>query len=156
MAKPVLRAREDEDGERVGAARSRGALQVEAKLARRGYAMNGSKLSGSLLRLLEHAAGCGEHVQIVLELCPLRVLETHMTSRAERIASAREAFFRDAVPVEVAIRAAGGEVLGRAWSNRTLLARIPTDLVVGLAALDQVVLLDLPRRGEPQPHSGRD
>ncbi len=106
--------------------------------------MNTSKLSPGLLERLEHARE-GELVDLVVELQPLPVGQTDDASRAERIASLREAFQREASPVEAAVRSAGGEVLGSAWINQSLRVRMPAGSVALLAELDRVSLLDSPR-----------
>jgi hypothetical protein len=103
--------------------------------------MNGQKLSAALRDRLESAAG-RDLMEIVVELNSLPAAGPG--SRAHRIAEARAAFAREAEPVEAAIRSASGEVLGDAWINQTLLARLPAAHVASLCALEQVRLLDLP------------
>jgi len=101
-----------------------------------------SKLSESLRERLAIAAA-GEMLEIVLELQPIPL--PREGSRAERIAWLRAAFEREAEPVAAAIRAASGEVLGLAWVNQTILARVPARRVARLAELDQISVADLPR-----------
>lgn len=106
--------------------------------------MDATKVSPGLARSLEHAGG-DELVELVVELQPIAAVPARAAPRAERIASLREAFQREAAPVEAAIRSGGGEVVGAAWINQMLRARVPAGCVAGLAALDEVLLLDVPR-----------
>ena len=106
--------------------------------------MNASKLSRELADRLAGARS-GEVVDVVVELQPRSFARDAAASRAERVAAAREAFRREAAPVETAIRSAGGEVLGAAWINQTVRARIPADRIARLAELAEVHLLDVPR-----------
>lgn len=106
--------------------------------------MNGHKLSPDLAEHLEHA-GAADLVELVVELQPAPSAAAD-APRAERIAAAREAFSLASSPVERAIHSAGGEVVGTAWINQTVRARVPADAVAGLAGLDEVRLLDLPRQ----------
>jgi hypothetical protein len=65
------------------------------------------------------------------------------------IAAAKEAFHRDASPVESTISAHGGEVTGHAWINRTLRARVPARALDELSKLNAVAAVDAPRTIEP-------
>lgn len=104
-----------------------------------------SKLSIPLAERLRDALP-GELLDVVIELERRLVEPTPGLSREERIAPVRDAFARDASPVRRAVLAAGGEVLGEAWINQTIRARVPPEGILALSALRQVVALDVPRR----------
>jgi hypothetical protein len=105
--------------------------------------MNPAKISASLADRLASAAD-GD-VELIVELQPIPPSQIDAASREDYIATLRDAFEREAAPVQAAIQAAGGEVLGGAWLNQTLRARMPAEKVQSLADLDEVALLDLPR-----------
>lgn len=63
---------------------------------------------------------------------------------APDIASAKEQFSRAAEPVAEAISGMGGEVMGGAWINYTLRARVPAAGVPTVAGLDRVAVVDVP------------
>ena len=65
------------------------------------------------------------------------------------IAEAKQAFHRDANPVESTISEHGGEVTGHAWINRTLRARVPARALPELSKLSSVAAVDAPRKIEP-------
>jgi hypothetical protein len=64
------------------------------------------------------------------------------------IAEAKQAFHRDASPVESTISEHGGEVTGHAWINRTLRARVPARALSELSKLSSVAAVDAPRKIE--------
>lgn len=107
--------------------------------------MTAAKLSRVLAERVDQAAP-GEVLDLVVELHPRRVESAPGASREERIAPVRDAFQRDAAPVEAAIQALGGEVVDAAWINQTVRARLPAAGVARLAELSQVVMLDVARR----------
>lgn len=106
--------------------------------------MNAHKLSPDLAERLEQA-GAAELLEVVVELHPAPTVPTD-APRAARIAAARDAFSLASSPVEQAINSVGGEVVGTAWINQTVRARVPAGTVTGLADLDEVQLLDIPRQ----------
>jgi hypothetical protein len=65
------------------------------------------------------------------------------------ITEAKQAFQRDASPVETTISAHGGEVTGHAWINRTLRARVPARALPELSKLESVAAVDAPRTIQP-------
>ena len=105
--------------------------------------MSPPKISASLADRL--ANGPEGNVELIVELQPIPPTQIGAGAREEYIATLREAFEREAAPVEAAIQEAGGEVLAGAWLNQTLKVRVPAEKVADLAAIDEVVLLDLPR-----------
>jgi len=110
--------------------------------------MKAAKLQPNLKAQLTEAAAT-EVLDVVLELrSQAEPAAGAPQSRSEQIALRREAFSHDAVPVEEAVREVGGEVLGRAWINQTVRARVPAEGVEQLSELDQVETLDVPRRLE--------
>jgi hypothetical protein len=106
--------------------------------------MDVAKLRPALAERLRQAAP-GETLEIVLELQPRRVQPTQGLSVEERTAPVRDGFAHDSKPVEDAVAAAGGAVLGRVWLNQTIRVRVPAGAVPALSAFAQVVALDLPR-----------
>ena len=101
------------------------------------------KVSEDLVAALE-SAGDDELVDVVVELAPSAAPDEGL-SRAEKIAARKEAFDRDGGPVVAAIQGAGGEVLGVAWINQTMKARVPRRAVEALADLEEVTQLDATR-----------
>src|SRR5918992_6291740 len=65
-------------------------------------------------------------------------------SRGEKIAAMKEAFSREAAPIEEAVRKVGGEVTGRAWINKTMRARVPAQSVKELSEHEKIAALDTP------------
>ena len=111
--------------------------------------MNLKKLTPDLASRLS-SAGSGEMLDVVLELeSPEEAPEAQMTQR-EKIALRRERFSQHAAPIEDKIQQVGGEVLGSAWINHTIRARIPADGVSHLTELKSVERVDVPRALEPE------
>ena len=67
-------------------------------------------------------------------------------SREERTNAAREAFKAIAAPVEQRIQSVGGEVLGQAWINQTLRARVPAGKVKEIVDAEGIASIDLPEQ----------
>ena len=86
-------------------------------------------------------------VELVVELERVASAEAGL-SRAAKIAAHKDAFERQSAPVAAAITEAGGEVVGRAWINQTLKARVPRHAVETVARLDEVAQVEAPRRLE--------
>jgi len=63
---------------------------------------------------------------------------------ASDMAAAKAAFARVADPVAEVISATGGHVLGGAWINHTLRARVPAHAVSEVAGADGVSAVDVP------------
>ena len=106
--------------------------------------MNPAKLTPALSRHLG-ASGDSDLVDVVVELQQSAVPAGEAGSGRDRIASYKEAFSRQAEPIEDAIAQAGGEVLGRAWINRTLRVKVPSRFLDSLSESESVAALDLPK-----------
>jgi hypothetical protein len=110
--------------------------------------MDAAKLNPDLATRLAQA-DAHDVLDVVLELDPQSEPPAAAPqSRSEQIALRKETFSHDVVPVEEAIHEAGGEVLGRAWINQTVRARVPAQGVEQLSELEKVAALDVPRRLE--------
>jgi hypothetical protein len=112
--------------------------------------MDAGKLTPGLAARIE-SASASEYVDLILELCsqPAPPQMASFGSRGEKIAAQKEAFSRNAAPVESLVLQLGGEITGRAWINRTMRARVPIQSVGRLSEIDNVAALDLPRSIEP-------
>jgi hypothetical protein len=86
-------------------------------------------------------------VEVVVELEPVPIPTTG--TRQERMEALQRTFERDLAAVSREIEAAGGDVLGGAWINRTVRGRLPADQVGRLAEEEAVVRIDLPSTLEP-------
>ena len=102
--------------------------------------MKNLKLRTELLSRLASSAD-DDLVDVILELDRP---EVSATSRQERIAMLKASFARTSAPVTRAVEKLGGEVLGSAWINQTIHARINPAGVRRLAELDSVAAVDLP------------
>jgi hypothetical protein len=113
-----------------------------------GHRMDAAKLTPDLATRLAQA-DADDVLGVVLELDPHSELPTAAPqSREEQIALRKETFNHDVVPVEEAVREAGGEVAGRAWINQTVKARVPAQGIVQLSELEKVATLDVPHNLE--------
>lgn len=65
------------------------------------------------------------------------------------MATAKAAFERVAEPVTEVISGLGGQVLGGAWINHTLRARVPARAVSDVAGANGVSAVDVPHAIEP-------
>jgi len=108
-----------------------------------------AKITPALTVQVEGAAP-GEVLDVIVELPSRQVELAGGETYEERTVSVRQGFERDALAVEEAIRRAGGTVAGRAWINQTLRASVPCEALAGLTALDEVVVLDVPRALHPE------
>jgi hypothetical protein len=81
-------------------------------------------------------------LDIIVELAP-------DTQNARTAPQLEESFERTAEPVATAISELGGELVGKAWLNRTLRARVPAQHLRDLMQLDEVTSLDVPHRVTP-------
>ena len=69
--------------------------------------------------------------------------------RQARMQALKTAFERSSADVERTVLAEGGEVVDRAWINRTVRARIPANAIARLAQHDEVSVIDVPHAIEP-------
>jgi hypothetical protein len=83
-----------------------------------------------------------ELLDIIVELEP----DTDDVSTAPKL---QESFERAAEPVTSTISDLGGEVIGKAWLNRTLRAKVPAGRLRELTGLDEIAALDVPHRITP-------
>jgi hypothetical protein len=103
--------------------------------------MPDDKLTPALLDRAR-AAAPGDLVDVVIELRRER-------TRGGDVDELRSRFAKDASPVEQAVVEAGGAVLGRAWLNATVRARVPAGTLARLGQVEGVERIDAPRRIEP-------
>lgn len=103
--------------------------------------MGDTKLSPALEARAAESPAPDELIDVVVELEPV--------ADASDAGALRAAFDRSAAPVLDAIRAAGGEVLGQAWINQTVRARVPAERLEDVAGLAPVMVVDVPHRIEP-------
>ena len=105
--------------------------------------MNAAKMTPDLKAQLTEAEAA-EDLEVVLELQSQSQETAAPRSRGEAIALRKEAFSHDVVPVEEAVTKVGGEVVGHAWINQTVRARVPAHGLEQLSELDEVAVLDVP------------
>lgn len=108
------------------------------------------KISAELATAIGDAPG-DQPVEVVVELTPAAP-PAGPADRSARLAALRSGFESEAAAVVEAIRDAGGDVLGSAWLNQTVRARLPRRGLDALCRLGQVRRLDRPRplrRDEP-------
>jgi hypothetical protein len=72
------------------------------------------------------------------------------TGRAEKIEHLKQSFHAQATPLEESITSLGGEVLGKAWINRTIHARVPARAVPELARAGSIAAVDMPHALTPE------
>lgn len=85
------------------------------------------------------------HVEVMIELNPAtKAFADSNLSRSEKIALVKQDFMKDLEPVEKLISEQGGDILGTAWLNQTVKAKIPANSLEQLAQLKQVSAIDLP------------
>jgi hypothetical protein len=70
--------------------------------------------------------------------------------RAAKVAYMQQSFQTTAAPLEELIRSLGGEILGSAWLNRTIHARVPARAVQELARTGSIAALDRPHELTPE------
>lgn len=101
-------------------------------------------------KLAEHIekTGAGDMLEIIVELDQARGKEiisgSGDMSRQERIAKLQEDFADQSAAVTSRIAEVGGEVLGQAWINKTLKARVPVESIQRISDDDEVTAVDLP------------
>lgn len=79
-------------------------------------------------------------IDVVLELGG-NLIESKQSS----MAALKESFDRKVSSIEKRVNEAGGAVLDKAWINQTLRLSVPVAGLKGLAQLEEVGLLDVPR-----------
>jgi len=108
------------------------------------------KLSPSLRRRLA-ATPQGHPVEVVVEVGKATGASDAAAAggRAKKIEALKESFAANAAPIERAIERSGGEVLGRAWLNQSLKARLPREAVEALSEREDIERLDMPATLQP-------
>jgi hypothetical protein len=90
-------------------------------------------------------------LEVVVELAePDKTADRPAADRSERIAHLKESFHAQATPLEESITSLGGEVLGKAWINRTIHARVPAKAVPELARAGSIAAVDTPHGLTPE------
>jgi hypothetical protein len=90
-------------------------------------------------------------LEVVVELAePEDARAQAPADRAARIAKLKESFHVQATPLEESITSLGGEVLGKAWINRTIHARVPARAVPELARAGSIAAVDTPHGLTPE------
>jgi hypothetical protein len=104
-----------------------------------------TKISEKLTESLK-GTNASDLLDVIIELHPHAELAaaTDALSRSEKVAALKDAYARNAAPVEAAVLRAGGEVTGHAWINQTVRARVPADRVRELSEHERVAVLDAP------------
>jgi hypothetical protein len=94
----------------------------------------------------------GDHLlEVVVELKePDEAHPEPPADRSQRIARMKESFQTQATPLEESIASLGGEVLGKAWINRTIHARVPARAVPELARAGAIAAVDTPHGLTPE------
>ena len=104
------------------------------------------KVTPDLAGVLDHAPD-DRLLEVVVELAePDKAAEGPPADRAARVAQLKESFHAQATPLEESIASLGGEVLGKAWINRTIHARVPAKAVPELARAGSIAAVDTPHR----------
>lgn len=87
-------------------------------------------------------------LDVVVELRETAPLQD-VGSREARMQALKKAFERLSANVERVVTAEGGEVVDRAWINRTVRAKIPAKAIPRLAQHDEISVIDVPHAIEP-------
>lgn len=98
--------------------------------------MNQEKLSDGLASRLE-TVDAADMVDIIVELEP-------PASKPPTLSATVARFKETSIPVTRTIEQVGGEVIGSAWINSTVRARVPASAVLKVAALQIVERIDVP------------
>jgi hypothetical protein len=106
--------------------------------------MSSEKISNSLSESLREA-DADESIDLVVEVGGAGVAEPPGLGRAEKIAARKAAFAQSAEPVAQEIRRLGGEVIGQAWINGSIRARVAKRMIPALSEESRVTRLDRPR-----------
>jgi hypothetical protein len=91
----------------------------------------------------------GELLDVVVELDGEAPMPSFGGGAPAAFEEAKKAFQQDASHVEAEISKKGGEVLGNAWINRTIRARVPAHALPEISKLDRVSAVDAPRKIVP-------
>ena len=103
------------------------------------------KLSRGLAEYLK--SSLDSNIEVVIELNPtLFQSNQSFLSRQQKIEQTRQSFEQALKPLEAMIQDRGGNILGAAWINQTVKARIPANCITQVAGLSTVSTIDLPRR----------
>ncbi len=102
------------------------------------------KVTPDLAGVLSNA-GADDLLEVVVELADSDGRDVP-ADRSERIAYLQTTFHARATPLEEFIASLGGEVLGDAWINQTIHARVPARAVPALARAGSIAAVDMPRR----------
>jgi hypothetical protein len=109
------------------------------------------KLTSKLEELLENTSKT-EMLDIIVELdqeASREILsQTKALPRQERISALQKSFDQNSKSIETAITKAGGEVMGKAWINQTLKARVPVESVKEISEHEEVAAVDIPQQIE--------
>ena len=108
-----------------------------------------NKVTPHLAGVLDQAPD--DHLlEVVVELAEPDSSVDKAADRSERIARLKESFHAQATPLEESIASLGGEVLGKAWINRTIHARVPARAVPELARAGAIAAVDVPHGLTPE------
>jgi hypothetical protein len=108
------------------------------------------KVTPDLAGVLGNAPG-DDLLEVVVELSePDDAGAEVPAGRAEKIAHLQKSFHEQATPLEESITSLGGEVLGKAWINRTIHARVPARAVPELARAGSIAAVDMPHALTPE------
>ncbi len=106
------------------------------------------KITSKLEERLENASEA-EMLDIIVEFdheASREILSrTKALPRQERISALQKNFDQSSKSIETAINEAGGEVVGKAWINQTLKARVPVECVKDLSEREEVTTVDVPQ-----------
>ncbi len=104
-----------------------------------------AKVTPELAQTLDSASEQGL-VDVVVELEPDEAPDEPAGDRATKVAHRKRRFEEHATPVHALIESLGGEVVDKAWINRTIRARMPARAVPELAQAGAIASLDEPHR----------
>ncbi len=115
--------------------------------------MRANKLTESLAARVRGVEAT-DYVDVVVELSPRDALvqeppHDRQRSRSDAIRARQDTFERESQSVERIVSSAGGQIVGRAWINQTLRARVPTRALELLTECDEVASIDIARVLEP-------
>jgi hypothetical protein len=125
-------------------------LHTSPVSAERCYVQFVEKVTSALASQIEEADDDGL-LDVVVELDePETPAPVPRADRRAAMEAMKEKFDADAEPVQRSIRSCGGEVIGAAWINRTLRARVPARSIAKLSEEARVAAVDVPRPLEPE------
>lgn len=110
------------------------------------FYMTTDKITNNLKSFLERGQPLND-IEVVIELMPIQAgTEPENVSRTQKIAFYKQTFMEELKPVADAILNRGGNILGSAWLNQTIKAKVPAGSIEELALLKEVNAIDLPHR----------